>query len=121
MAISATIRPMNSLVFVSDPSGGRVPDWIRDKLILSTSSCISVGCYPEQDGETEVILGNAEDIDPGQLLAFEGELDTPNRAVMVSTVEHVKILELKVPEMRTHVRIWVSHPQWPDKVVIGLG
>jgi len=26
-----------------------------------------------------------------------------------------------VPEGHTRVRIWLSHPRWPDKVIVGLG
>jgi hypothetical protein len=95
--------------------------WKRGPLILSTSSCVSVGCYPEQDGPTEVILGQGRDVDPGHDPAFDGELNTPTHSVVVWTVERDRIAEMKVPEGRTHVRIWVSHPRWPDKVIIGVG
>lgn len=114
------IRPVNSLIFISDPVGGVVPEW-RDALILSTSSCISVGCYREQDGPTEVVLGDAQDVDPGISPAFDGDLETPHREVAVSTVEGSKILQSRVPETHTRVRVWVSHPRWPDKVIVGLG
>jgi hypothetical protein len=94
---------------------------VRDRLILSTPSCISVNCYPEQDGPTEVVLGKTQEVDPGDNPVFDGDLETPHRTVTVSTVEGNAILESKVPETRTHVRIWVSHPRWPDKVIVGLG
>ena len=116
---STSVRPVNSLIFVSDPAGGAVPEWIRGALILSTLSCISVGCYPEQDGPTQVVLGKMQEVDPGDHPAFEGDLETPNRTVVVSTVERTTILQAKVTNARTHVRIWVSHPRWPDKVTIG--
>jgi hypothetical protein len=121
MSASRKIRPVNSLIFISDPAGGVIPEWIRDALILSTSSCISVGCYPEQDGPTEVILGGAQEVDPGFPPAFDRDLETPHRAVIVSTVERNTILQSKVTTMRTRVRIWVNHPRWPDKVIVGLG
>ena len=121
MPVARKIWPVNSLIFISDPSGGMVPEWIRDALILSTPSCISVGCYPEQDGPTEVILGKAQEVDPGFRPAFEGDLATPSRAVVVSTVDRDTVLESKVPDMRTRVRIWISHPRWPDKIIVGYG
>jgi hypothetical protein len=121
MSASTKIRPVNSLVFISDAAGGVVPEWVRDALILSTSSCISVGCYPEQDGPTEIVLGPAQDVDPGSSPVFDGDLETPHRSVIVSTVEGSKVLQSKVPETHTRVRIWVSHPQWPDKVIVGWG
>jgi hypothetical protein len=121
MPTSKKIRPVNSLVFISDPAGGVVPEWVRDALILSTPSCISVGCCPEQDGPTEVILGKMQEVDPGFQSAFDGDLETPHRTVTVSTVERNTILQSKVTATRTRVRIWVSHPRWPDKVIVGLG
>jgi hypothetical protein len=121
MLTSTIIRPVNSLLFISDPLGGVVPEWIRGQLILSTASCISVGCYPEQDGATEVILGEAVEVSPGGDPVFEGELSTPNRAVVISTVEREEVLKRDVPQTRTRVRIWLSHPRWPEKVIIGVG
>jgi hypothetical protein len=47
-------------------------------------------------------------------------LDTPHHMVVVSTVERQTVLETRVPEGRTRVRIWVDHPKEPDKVIIGL-
>ena len=113
------VRPVNSLLFVSDPDGGNAPVPMRGKMILSTSSCISIRCYPEQDGPTEIVLGKIQEVDPHKLPAFDGDLDTPNRQIVVSTVERDTILDAEVPSSRTHVRIWLSHPRWPERVVIG--
>jgi hypothetical protein len=120
MYSSTRISPPNSLLFVSDTDGGKAPYPVRDALILSSPSCISVACYPEQDGQTEVVLGKAHEVDPGDSPVFDSDLETPNRAVIVSTVERETVLEASVPTTRTHVRIWLNHPQWPDKVIIGL-
>jgi hypothetical protein len=75
----------------------------------------------EQDGETEVTLGAAREVDPHHLPTFEGPLATPNGAVVVSTVEGKSILETRVPSPNTWVRVWGNHPTEPDKVIIGLG
>jgi hypothetical protein len=118
---STKVRPINSLLFVSDPNGGVAPIPVWGAMILSTSSCISVACTSEQDGPTEVILGNASDVDPGHPPAFDGALETPNRAVVVSTVDDQTVLKANVPTSETHVRVWINHPRWPDKVIVGLG
>jgi hypothetical protein len=120
MNTSTIVRPVNSIVFISDPGGGVVPEWIRDKFILSTESCISVRCYPEQDGPTTVNMGPLWQVEMDEHPAFDGYLETPNRAVVVETVDRKVILEAKVPTKRTHVRIWVSDLRWPEKVIIGL-
>jgi hypothetical protein len=109
------------LLFISDPNGGVGPDFVKGRLILSTSSCISVGCRMFADGETLVLLGPAIELDPGEPPAFDGMLATPNRAVVVSTVERHTVLETSVPDTRTRVRIWVDEPVEPDKVIVGIG
>jgi hypothetical protein len=75
----------------------------------------------EQDGPTEFVLGQAYEVDPGSRPAFDGQLETPNRAVVVSTVERDSLLGDGVPTKRTRVRVWVNHPTEPDKVIVGLG
>lgn len=87
---------------------------------MATPSCISFACFPAQDGPTRLLLGAKDDVDPGTSPTFEGELETPNRAVVVSTVDDKIVLRTAVPGAQTHVRIWLSHPQWPEKVIIGL-
>jgi hypothetical protein len=72
------------------------------------------------DGETEVTLGSAGEVDPGELPAFDAMLETPNHAVVVSTVEDETVLSARVPGSETRVRIWVNHPTEPDNIVIGL-
>ena len=120
MRRSTKVAPSNSIIFVSDPDGGEPPVPVRGPMVLSTPSCISVGCYPQIDGETEIVLGRIGEVDPGDVPSFTGTLETPNRAVVVSTVEEETILEVPVPETKTEVRIWLSHPRWPEKVTIGL-
>lgn len=118
---STRISPPNSLLFISDPAVGMVPEFVAGKLILSTTSCVSVNCYPEQDGPTEVILGRAEEVNPATAPAFDGGLETPSRAVVVLTVERETVLRKQVPTTHTRLRIWVDHPRWPQRVIIGVG
>jgi hypothetical protein len=120
MKTSTIVRPVNSLIFISDVAGWLVPPWEKDKLILSTKSCISVGCYPEQDGPTKVMLGAAHEVDPGFQPAFAGPLDTPNHSVTVWTVTHQIILQMSVAAVMTNVSIWLNDPRWPNEVTIGL-
>jgi hypothetical protein len=114
------IAPINSLLFISDIEGGMVPDFLRGSRILSTDSCISVGCLMWQDGETEVTLGDAAAVGPKRNAAFDGMLDTPNLAVLVSTVDLQPILRGSVPSAKTRVQIWVNRDNEPDKIIIGL-
>jgi len=73
------------------------------------------------DGETEVTLGTTSEVNPGGRPAFDDELETPNRVVIVSTVEGKQALQSGVPFTSARVRIWVNHPTEPDKVIVGIG
>ena len=121
MSQAVIVRPVNSLLFISDSNGGVAPLPTRGAMFLATASCISFCCYPEQDGPTEVVLGLRKEVDPGDPPSFKGDLETPNRVVLISNVVREKLLESRVPEMLTQVCIWLNHPRWPDKIIIGLG
>ena len=114
------IRPINSLVIVEDSNGGEVPPWEDGKLILASRSAIFVGCYPEPDGPTEIMIGPANEIGPNLDPLFDGQLETPSTIVVVSSVDRKTFLSEKVSEARTRVRIWPNHDKWPDKIIIGL-
>ena len=68
-----------------------------------------------------MVLGEADVVDPGFNPAFEGELETPSQRLMVSTVAFEPVVTMDVSTTRTHVRVWVNHPEWPDKVIVGWG
>jgi hypothetical protein len=117
---SVVVSPINSLLFLSDMDRGIPPEPVRGAAISASASCISFICFPEQDGLTEVVLGEAAEVGLASAPSFDGKLQTPHRMVVVSTVESHRVLATSVSETRTRVRIWLSHPQWPDKVIIGL-
>lgn len=121
MSQSTKVAPPNSLLVISDRNGGKPPYPVWGAQILSTPSCVTVACYPSQDGETEVTLGAAHIVDPHTHPVFDAMLETPGRAVIVSTVERETILKEQVQATFTRVRIWVNDPKFPDKVIIGWG
>jgi hypothetical protein len=114
------IAPPNSLLFVSDPDGGNPPYPVRDAQILATESCLSIACYPSIDGETAITLGPCREVDPGDPPAFDGMLSTPNRAIVVSTVDRKTVLAENVPGTRTRIRAWVNKPSMPDRIIVGF-
>lgn len=74
MIRSIKIAPPNSLVALSDVTGGEPPASMDGSLIVSTPSCIVVGCLVDADGETEFIMGPAHEVDPGEQPMFDGRL-----------------------------------------------
>jgi hypothetical protein len=90
-------------------------------MIQSTPSTISFRCYPEQEGPTVVVIGQLNEVEsPQGAPAFDDELKTPSRSVVLSTADWHTLLRIEVPNLQTRVQIWLNHSQWPDKVTIGL-
>jgi hypothetical protein len=102
------------------PDGGEPPVPVRGAMVLSTPSCVSIGCCPEIDGETEIRLGPIDEVGLDRLPDFSGTIETPNRILVISTVERDSVLEATVPKPNTRLLIWLSHPRWPDKVIVGF-
>ena len=120
MQTSRIVRPVNSIIFICDRAGGTVPHWQKDRQILSTDSCISVACYPEQDGPTKVTLGFASEVDPGHQADFNGVLKAPNRVLTVQNVPRETLLAMNVTKEIIRVQVWLNSKKWADDVVIGV-
>jgi hypothetical protein len=120
MPSSTRIGVPNGVIFVTDSRGGSIPDPVQGLLVQSTPSCIGVECMIDSEGDTEVVMGATREVDPGNRPAFDAPLETPNRAVVVSTVDGRIMLETAVSRSITRVRIWVNRQSEADKVVIGL-
>lgn len=120
---SITVAPPNSLVFIHGTIDWETPLVSpKEGLVWSTASCIATACFPEQDGPTEIFLGDALDVIPPGELVFDGTLDTSELKVAITTVGSEKpILEYPVSDRFNRIRIWHSHPRWPDVVRIGIG
>jgi hypothetical protein len=118
--VQLQISPMNSIIFISDQGKGSVPDWVRGSMIQGTERCIGVVVHPEQEGPTELKLGAGAEVDPGYRASFDGWLQTPERSVVISEADYIEIARYAVASQQTRVRIWLSHPTWPERVAIGL-
>jgi hypothetical protein len=110
----------NGILFISDVDGGLAPYPKWGALVQSTPSCISVACTPDSEGPTDVIIGAAENVNPGGTPVFDGKLDTPNRTLVVSTVDRQTVVSVQVRRAMIHVRVWVNEPTVPDRVIIGV-
>jgi hypothetical protein len=121
MASTISVAPPYSVVLVEDAVGGDIPEVMGRATIKATDSCIAIACLAEIDGETEITLADAKSVDPGSAPAFDEQLRTPSRKIIVRSVEGTTFLELPVPTAVTRVRVWVNDSQEPDRVLIGVG
>lgn len=123
MLESVVIAPPNSVVLIVGTTiGGAIPASMGGSVVAATDSCIAVGCLSDADGSTEFVLGPAQEIAAaGEAPVFEGSLYTPDREVLVQSVEGETILKTPVSTKDTVVRIWVNDALEPDRVLIGVG
>jgi len=117
---SAKIAVPNGILFVTDIQGDESPQPVRGARVLSTPSCIGFACEFDSEGETDVWLGSSGPARRDHFLLFDGQLETPNRAVAVRLVGGAIALSAPVTRTATRVRIWLNRPDQADKVTIGL-
>ena len=113
--------PSNSIVFISETLRSEPPAPILAGMVSANATCVAVACLPEVDGETEFRFGKVQESPAGLELVFDGLVATPGRTLIVATVEEEILFEDSVPDDTTRVRVWLSHPRWPELVVIGWG
>lgn len=124
------IQPPNSIVFVTGGGeliehGGYVEvpaDRIdpAKSLVAASRTMLIVCVMPEVDGETELTFGRSGEVDPGWPPGFVGVIATPTRRLIIHDVNGDILAEkVNVPDI-TRLRIWFSHPRWPERVLIGL-
>lgn len=121
MAVDVFITPINSILFISDTDGGETPEITRGTSIWKTSSCVAFATYPEPDGETHLILGAIDEVQPDRAADMDTVIATPNRRLIVETSVQEIVFDIPVPSSRTRIVIWLSHPRWPEEVRIGIG
>jgi hypothetical protein len=122
MIKTTKIAPPNSQVVIVDPKGKniKVPQWHEPQPCIYTESCILVLCYPEVDGETEIVLGNADQVDPGNTPIFDGHLLTPSRMLAIEMVGGEPVFQMPTADVRTKLRIWSDAIKWPTKIWVGI-
>jgi hypothetical protein len=120
MIKSKAIGLPNALIVIMDPTAGVIPRSIGNNVVASTDSCIVFGCRSEVDGETEMTLGDMDQLDTGDHLLFTGELKTPNRKIALLSSHNETLLEAATAQQVTSVRIWANDLTEPDKVIVGF-
>lgn len=117
---SISLRVPNAIFFITGTETPEVPKIGRNSCIWPGPTCIAVGCTPDADGETQIVIAASEQM-PLAEPAFDGALETPDHVVSVEIVPGTKVLEKSVAGTISRIRIWVNHPVEPNNVVIGVG
>jgi hypothetical protein len=119
---SASLLVPNAIFFITGSDIWDVPEIGRGSpSIWSTPNCIAVGCTPDADGPTKIVMGLTDEVDVTGEPAFDGELKTPNKTVSVSAVPGKTIMEYPASGALTRTRVWINRPRSPNVVTIVLG
>jgi hypothetical protein len=119
--LSKTFAPPHALVFLAAPECKKLPDWKPSSLLVeATDECLMIACQSFIEGETEFVLGDAEEVGPLAILAWDGLLSVPSKRLWLHTSELETVLEADIPSNRTWVSVWVDHPTSPARVSIGI-
>lgn len=117
------IQPSNGIIFICGDGDVEVPYDLIDpnkSLVAASRTMLIVCVMSEVDGETELTFGRSSDVDPGWAPGFVGAIATPTGRLVIHDVDNqILAQQPNVPDI-TRLRIWFSHPLWPERVLIGL-
>lgn len=119
--IAVHVRVLNSLLFIKDAETTDLPKIDGIGALWATPSCVAVGCMPDCNGATEVLMADQLDLSaPAGELVFDSALETPSKQIVVETVLAQTVLSRTVPNARTRIRIWTNGHRGTDKIIVGL-
>lgn len=99
---------LNSLVFILDAKHSVSPHVDGIGAYWKTDSCIAVGCLPDSDGETEIVLTTENAAPEGLKFLVAVRLVTPSKRIAIELVPRRRIAELEVPSKSTTLEIWTD-------------
>jgi hypothetical protein len=108
--------PPYSIIFIVEHMLGEIPVATGEDAVASTPTCIAVGTFPMQNGETRISLSNEAPYAIGRTRMFDGILVTPKKQVSICSAFGQRLLSVAVPGDRTRVQVWGNHPSQPDTI-----
>lgn len=87
--------------------------------LWADDQCVCVGTLCEVDGQTRVLVGAS--LDRSNLtLAFDGEIRTESRRLMVSDAQLNSLVEVAVRSDTTSLSIWTDDAREPTVIAIDV-
>jgi len=113
------LEVMHGIIFINNISTENItiPEYIPEKLVSATNTCISVATQAYVDGYVEIKLTNNFKNDSLNKV-FQGMIETPDNEIGVFTSEDICILHINTLEDKTQINIWADDLMNPSKVVI---
>lgn len=120
--VSAKVPVLNGVVWFRDSVSNEDPeiDGKKRPSVWATPSCVAIGCLPDSEGDTEIIVGLSAAVTPDRQLRFDGWLETPSRRLIAELVVDREILRVDVPNAMTRLRIWTDGHDASARVTVGI-
>ena len=109
---------VKSLILVTDAAGSGIPAWDHCVPIATGPDCLLIRC--RGDGDSEVVFGAVEEVDPGYKPMALRILQTPSKALVIGSLEGEILGRLPTLEAKTSVLVWANNVAMPDRIVIGV-
>ena len=120
MTVRISLAPPNLLILIVGAEKYEVPSSMKGGAIAQTMSCIAVGCFPEIDGQTSIILEKINESEREFAPSFVGFIETPSCLVEVKTILGKTFLQIPVLHEATKIIIWTNDKFEPDEIIIGV-
>lgn len=110
------IAPPYSQVFLTDAGDESFPPSFHDVPIQARPRGVRMATLMWQDGSTTIDLAVDQklSVPDGAALAFEGEIATPARELVLSDPERRVYWRRPIAAARVTVRVWANHRSEPD-------
>lgn len=108
-----------ALLVLGDPTSA-VPEPVAGVLVSWNKSSVVVGCLPDVEGDTELVVGRMASIATDDPIVFDGIVDLPSRRFTICTAENQEIYAFPNAADSIHLRVWANHPVMPNRLVVGL-
>ena len=110
------IAPPYSQLFLTDEGDESFPVEFSDTPVQVRARGLRLSTLMWQDGPTtvDIAVGELLSVPPGVMLAFEGDLATPARVVVLTDPERRVYWRHAIGTERVTVRVWANHPTEPD-------
>ena len=114
------IAPPYLQFFISDPAARNSPHQVERPTVISSGDCLSVLCQYADEGQTELIVGDFDEVADEGGLAYDGSIPTPNKVLWFADAELTELARVPVSTNVTRLRIFTDGLQFPERVVIGI-
>ncbi len=110
----------NALIYVRNTGDWDVPAIDGIGHLWTSKTCVAVGCLPDIDGATRIIIGDVIDVPRTEHETFDRRIETPSKSVTVESVYDHDLAVVTTGTSSTRVRIWTDGTSLSSIIIVGV-